>query len=859
MTPPAGAIPIRLVALGVVGGLCAARAAADGGGFVTCTWSDAAVHVLDESLTSLESFPAGATNPNGIATDGFLVWTAHFTTHEIVAYDFGGTVRFRWPATPALQGLELIDSTGELAVVNAVETAIDFYDPFSGALLRSIPAAAFATEGIAWDGARLWQLEPSGIHATNILTGAVDFSIPNAAAGCAAGGTGIADGGPYALVLACADGSWLRVAKADGGVLDAGDNGLDMYGLKGIPPASGRVHFFLDAGDLATAVAVAGRIGTADWDLTPHSLGAGEGVGLVVPQDAVSHHDNPVDPWTEPGSGADLWPAEADGVRFASNLSPQGPLAMGPDGTLVFATAGHRPDVTDDFIGEDTGSGSFAVISGPPAGDEHTALGLEVLVSAGPDVAPGTAPVSIRVAVYDGQDAPLGELLLETFNGIKAFVGILAGADLVIGRLDIWSPEGGSEGISSIALYETPDRGCVRQAPTETSASISDAECDACGTGTRIVADNFVLEGPATIDLVRFRGGYAPTNVPLDADRFALILRDDGNGAPANVIRELRWVAPTSRRPTGRLIADGAIDEYEYTIDLDPNETLLAGVYWAELFADTNECHADCDGDGTVGVTDFLALLGQWGDLGPCDVSGDGADVVDFLALLAHWGPCPPDDPTDWVWEHGLPDPDGGIAGVAISWVGFDQEVWSADPAADQAFTLECTVDPFDCPGPGDCCLAHGSPGCADAECCGQVCAIDPFCCQVAWDASCAAQALAFPVCGCGGETCDDCADGNVDSCEGEPACHDCLTPVGACACVLEQPCSDLVPCPDGACPPGFVCCVNTCCFEPVCLPLCAPGGAGRAPARPLLPAGTVTSKGPRAPADVQRSRHPAR
>ncbi|MHC4274422.1 MAG: right-handed parallel beta-helix repeat-containing protein [Planctomycetota bacterium] len=53
-------------------------------------------------------------------------------------------------------------------------------------------------------------------------------------------------------------------------------------------------------------------------------------------------------------------------------------------------------------------------------------------------------------------------------------------------------------------------------------------------------------------------------------------------------------------------------------------------------------CPWDCgDGDGMVGVVDFLALLAQWGTSGSCDFDGKGVAVTDFLALLAHWGPCP--------------------------------------------------------------------------------------------------------------------------------------------------------------------------------------------------------------------------
>jgi hypothetical protein len=57
-------------------------------------------------------------------------------------------------------------------------------------------------------------------------------------------------------------------------------------------------------------------------------------------------------------------------------------------------------------------------------------------------------------------------------------------------------------------------------------------------------------------------------------------------------------------------------------------------------------CAGDANGDGAVGVDDFLGLLGAWGtadaayDIDPA--GGDGVvDVGDFLSLLQRWGDCP--------------------------------------------------------------------------------------------------------------------------------------------------------------------------------------------------------------------------
>ena len=54
----------------------------------------------------------------------------------------------------------------------------------------------------------------------------------------------------------------------------------------------------------------------------------------------------------------------------------------------------------------------------------------------------------------------------------------------------------------------------------------------------------------------------------------------------------------------------------------------------------------DLDGDGTVGITDFLTLLALWGRCDdPCppfclgDIDGDcNVGITDFLLLLGNWG-----------------------------------------------------------------------------------------------------------------------------------------------------------------------------------------------------------------------------
>lgn len=62
---------------------------------------------------------------------------------------------------------------------------------------------------------------------------------------------------------------------------------------------------------------------------------------------------------------------------------------------------------------------------------------------------------------------------------------------------------------------------------------------------------------------------------------------------------------------------------------------------------------------------------------------------------------------------------------------------WDADCVLRAAEICEGCGDPYS----GSCYVAKGAPNCSDAECCEKVCAVDPFCCDKVWDVACAARA----------------------------------------------------------------------------------------------------------------------
>jgi hypothetical protein len=76
---------------------------------------------------------------------------------------------------------------------------------------------------------------------------------------------------------------------------------------------------------------------------------------------------------------------------------------------------------------------------------------------------------------------------------------------------------------------------------------------------------------------------------------------------------------------------------------VQPGAGGLAAAASVLFLEDVLLCPWDCSqpSDGSVGISDFLLLLAQWGGPGTCDIDGGGVGIVDFLELLSNWGPCP--------------------------------------------------------------------------------------------------------------------------------------------------------------------------------------------------------------------------
>ena len=109
--------------------------------------------------------------------------------------------------------------------------------------------------------------------------------------------------------------------------------------------------------------------------------------------------------------------------------------------------------------------------------------------------------------------------------------------------------------------------------------------------------------------------------------------------------------------------------------------------------------------------------------------------------------------------------------------------------------------------GGGDCCVANGSAGCDDGGCQASVCGADPFCCDTEWDQLCA-DAAADMCAGCGGGG----GGGGGDCCiaNGTPGCADaacqsaiCGADAFCCDSQWDQICADAAVAQCAACSGG--------------------------------------------------------
>ncbi len=192
-----------------------------------------------------------------------------------------------------------------------------------------------------------------------------------------------------------------------------------------------------------------------------------------------------------------------------------------------------------------------------------------------------------------------------------------------------------------------------RQDGNGSSGNLSDADPHP-SVGLNVVAEDFSLLRPHTLHVLRFRGGYTG-NTPTP-DHFTAEFRVDDNGLPGDLL-ETRTSAAAVRVPTGRQFLN--VDEFDYTLTLEPPVSLPPGAYYLVLYNNTTGhptswiwqraffgwqpgmayrgqgCTDWCRSELTNMSLEILgAIVGrQRADLN-ADGGVDGLDIAGFVAVL---------------------------------------------------------------------------------------------------------------------------------------------------------------------------------------------------------------------------------
>ncbi|MHC4209606.1 MAG: hypothetical protein ACYSWT_07810 [Planctomycetota bacterium] len=205
--------------------------------------------------------------------------------------------------------------------------------------------------------------------------------------------------------------------------------------------ALGQAQFFDDSGAFDAALGAAGKIPKGDW-ACQNNQGPSAILGFTSPLNI--NNPGPYDP------GPML-----DNLTFQSNQNPFGIPDTNPTATndLVLVNAPGFGLSGNAVLGNYFVD-SFDILSGPPAGDNHTALGMTVVSLLG-----GGGPLT--VTVFDKNNTVIGQHDVPG-GGPEQFVGILAPD--TIGRVNVYDQSDGAQGITNITAYVEggPSGGCCQ-------------------------------------------------------------------------------------------------------------------------------------------------------------------------------------------------------------------------------------------------------------------------------------------------------------------------------------------------------------------------------------------------------------
>ena len=160
------------------------------------------------------------------------------------------------------------------------------------------------------------------------------------------------------------------------------------------------------------------------------------------------------------------------------------------------------------------------------------------------------------------------------------------------------------------------------------------------GPGTGLVAMNYPWKTVARIlvpisDEGPYHGDPCTTQIDEDSILWAIDIANEYDVIVSPIMGTVWGINQEECIESfGRQLANGTGGTWYFTEGV-VMEDLVLNLIQATLCG----CSGDLDGDGVVGIKDFLILLSTWGIGG--DVDGDGdSDAIDILLMFNQWGDC---------------------------------------------------------------------------------------------------------------------------------------------------------------------------------------------------------------------------
>ena len=353
----------------------------------------------------------------------------------------------------------------------------------------------------------------------------------------------------------------------------------------------------------------------------------------------------------------DLVFGSCEGTQIWMQVPPAIITFMFPDG-LPQILVPEEPTV----IGVELGVGGGEIVPGSPAlhvavnGGEFTTTALTPLGGGLYEAVLPAVGCSDRVDFYFSAEHSLGPVFTDPPGAPEVAYGAIAGAGIEIVFAD--SIEGD---VSAWTVVSDPSLTSGEWEQAEPNATIFNGSPaapgeDATPEGTMaFVTENGPPGGNAASDDVDGGPTYL-TSPPIDlaaADGLVTYARwafsevgvidplnievsnDDGaSWVPVESVSDSGGTWQTASFQVGTFVPPTSQVRVRFGIaDLLSDSVTEAGIddFVVTRFSCGTACPWDLDGDGEVGIEDFLLLLAGW---------GDPYGIADFLDLLGSWGPC---------------------------------------------------------------------------------------------------------------------------------------------------------------------------------------------------------------------------